>query len=305
MVGNNLSANSETGQELLVEYVRPYSFQQVLDHLRPRLTPGIEHVEDNIYSRVTVEDGNTKIFRVEDANDGQHLRVIVTSASGDDFTAEIERLRYLFAVDENPALPVAHLSQDSFIGHLVAERPWLRVPRCWDPFETSVRIIVGQQISVAAASTISGRIATQLGLQVPGVCGLNRIFPSAEVLAEADLDGLGLTERRKATIQNFSQAVAEGLIDFKPSENIDEIQERWSVLPGIGPWTAQVSAMRVLGHDDAWPSSDLGILRSINRLTSDELNPKQLEDRSTIWKPFRSWVAQHLWQAPEVLRSTQ
>ncbi len=287
-----------------MEYVRPYSFLQVLDHLRPRITPNIEHIEGNVYSRVTVEDGIAKFFHVEDANDGQHLRVTVTSDITDNLATEVTRLRYLFAVDEDPAPAVAHLSQDSLIGDLVVERPWIRVPRCWDPFETSVRIIIGQQISVAAASTICGRLTTKLGLRASDVPGLNRTFPSAEVLSKADLDGIGLTERRKATIQNFSRAVAEGIIDFQPSENLDEIEKKWSALPGIGPWTAQVSAMRVLGHDDAMPSSDLGILRSIDRLTNNNFSAKELASRSTIWKPFRSWVAQHLWQAPEVLRST-
>lgn len=281
-----------------MEYVRPYSFLQVLDHLRPRITPNIEHIERNVYSRVTVKNGVTNIFRVEDAQDGNHLRVTVNSTTGEDFSAEMKRLRYLFAVEEDPTSAVAHLSQDSLIGGLMVERPWVRVPRCWDPFETSVRIIIGQQISVAAASTICGRLTTKLGLRLSEVSGLNRAFPSAEVLATADLDGIGLTERRKATIQTFSRSVAEGIIDFYSTQHLEEIEKVWCALPGIGPWTAQIAAMRVLGHDDVMPLSDLGILRSINRLTKSEFDPKQLASRSTIWQPFRSWVAQHLWQAP-------
>ena len=287
-----------------MEYVRPYSFQQVLDHLKPRVTPNVEHVENNVYSRVTVSDGTTNIVRVRDANDGRHLHVTVNSKTHDGFDSELARLRYLFAVDEDPAPAVAHLSQDSFISELVVERPWVRVPRCWDPFETSVRIIIGQQISVAAASTISGRITARLGFQVSDVSGLNRTFPSAQVLAEADLDGFGLTERRKKTIQIFSRAVAAGVIGFEPSANLDAIEKQWCALPGIGPWTAHMSAIRVLGHDDAMPSSDLGILRSVNRLTKHELSPKQIASQSKIWRPFRSWVAQHLWQAPDVVRRT-
>ena len=299
-----IAANSNTARQLLVSYVQPYSFQQLLDHLRPRTTPGVERVEGNVYSRVTVQDETPRILHVEDANDGRHLRVTVTSQTAGDVTHDLERLRCLFAVDEDPSFAVAHLSQDPFIGRLVTERPWVRVPRCWDPFETSIRIIIGQQISVAAATTISGRIAAGLGQQISTGSDLNRIFPSPEVLANADLSGMGLTERRKTTLQNFSRAVTDGTIDLESSQNLDEMEKHWCTLPGIGPWTAQVAAMRVLGHDDAMPSSDLGVLRSMNRLTNQDFNPKQLENQSRIWRPFRSWAAQHLWQAPEVLRST-
>ena len=299
-----IAANSNTARQLLVSYVQPYSFQQLLDHLRPRTTPGVERVEGNVYSRVTVQDETPRILHVEDAKDGRHLRVTVTSQTDGDVTHDLERLRCLFAVDEDPSFAVAHLSQDPFIGRLVTERPWVRVPRCWDPFETSIRIIIGQQISVAAATTISGRIAAGLGQQISTGSDLNRIFPSPEVLANADLSGMGLTERRKTTLQNFSRAVTDGTIDLESSQNLDEMEKHWCTLPGIGPWTAQVAAMRVLGHDDAMPSSDLGVLRSMNRLTNQDFNPKQLENQSRIWRPFRSWAAQHLWQAPEVLRST-
>ena len=295
---------SNAARQLLVSYVQPYSFQQLLDHLRPRMTPGVERVEGNVYSRVTVQDGAPRILHVEDANDGRHLRVTVTSQTDDDLTEDLGRIRYLFAVDEDPSFAVEHLSQDPFIGRLVTERPWVRVPRCWDRFEASIRIIIGQQISVAAATTISGRIAAALGQQVPTGSDLNRIFPSPEVLANADLSGMGLTERRKTTLRNFSRAVTDGTINLESSQDLDEMEKHWCTLPGIGPWTAQVAAMRVLGHDDAMPSSDLGVLRSMNRLTNQDFNPKHLENQSRIWSPFRSWAAQHLWQAPEVLRST-
>ena len=299
-----IGANSNNAREALVSYVQPYSFQQLLDHLRPRTTPGVERVEGNIYSRVTVHAGIPRVLQVEDANDGRHLRITTTSQSNDNLTDDLDRLRYLFAVDEDPSFAVAHLSQDPFIGRLVTQRPWVRVPRCWDPFETSIRIIIGQQISVAAATTISGRIAARLGQQVSTGSGLNRIFPSPEILANAELNDMGLTERRKTTLQNFSRAVTDGTIDLRRSEDLDEMEKHWCTLPGIGPWTAQVAAMRVLGHDDAMPSSDLGVLRAVNRLANQDLNTKQLESQANIWRPFRSWAAQHLWQAPEVLGST-
>jgi AraC family transcriptional regulator of adaptative response / DNA-3-methyladenine glycosylase II len=301
----NIRPTPKTDREILVEYVQPYSFQQLLDHLRPRTTPGVELVEGNTYCRITVQAGNPRVLQIQDAHDGRHLKVTVTSQSNDNLIGDLERLRCLFAVDEDPSFAVAHLSRDPLIGPLVAERPWVRVPRCWDPFETSIRIIIGQQISVAAATTISGRIAGQLGKHVPTGSGLNRIFPSPEVLADADLTDMGLTERRKTTIRYFSRAVADGVIDLRSSLDLGDMEEQWCALPGIGPWTARVAAMRVFGHDDAMPSSDLGVLRSVNRLAKHELDAKQLENQSRIWKPFRSWAAQHLWQPPEVSRMSR
>ena len=290
--------------ELLVRYIQPYSFRQLLRHLTPRATPGIEEVTDGSYRRITNEGGNVRILEVRDAHDGQHLRVQVHSSSYDNLIDDMERLRTLFATDEDPGPAVAHLSDDRLVGGLVAQQPWLRVPRCWDPFEASVRIIVGQQISVAAATTVAGRIAHTLGQRVPNGASLDRIFPSAGDLAEADLDGLGFTHQRKTTLRHFGGAVADGSLDLRMSGTIEEVALRWCALPGIGPWTAQMAAMRILQHNDAMPSSDLGIRRSASRLDGNPISSQELDDRGAPWRPFRSWAAQHLWDSSHLIGGT-
>ena len=297
------SAFSQKEREVLIKYVPPYSFGQLLEHLRPRATPGIEAVGEKSYSRLTTNSGTPRIMNAEDAADGLHLRVRVTSENQKGLAHDLERLRYLLAVDENPSEAIGHLAEDKLIGSLVRERPWVRVPRCWDPFETSIRIIIGQQISVAAATTISARVAHKFGQRIATSSDLCCVFPGPEVLAKVDLSDLGLTERRKSTIQNFALAVVNGTVDFETSQELQEVEKTWCALEGIGPWTARLIAMRVLGHDDVMPSSDLGILRSLNRLSKQKVNPKQLERQSKLWKPFRSWSAQHLWQAPDTLRN--
>ena len=156
-----------------------------------------------------------------------------------------------------------------------------------------------------AATTISGRIAANYGTKVSTGCDLNLVFPSAEVLANTDLSDVGLTERRKTTIRTFARSVLEGSIDFETPKDLQDIERSWCDLPGIGPWTAQVAAMRVLGHNDAMPASDLGILRSVNNIVKQDLNSAELKNQSKVWSPFRSWVAQHLWQAPQVARNSQ
>ena len=297
-------SNSDIVREVLVKYHQPYSFRQLLDHLQPRALPGVEKVEGDTYARVSVSSGVPQIFQGEDAADGLHLRITTTSHSDDALASDLKRIRHLFAVEEDPSLAVTHLSCDPFIGQLVEQRPWVRVPRCWDPFETSIRIIIGQQISVAAAATISGRIAARFGTKVSTGSDLNLVFPSADVLAHADLSDVGLTERRKVTIQTFARSVLDGSIDFETPKDLQDIERSWCALPGIGPWTAQVAAMRVLGHNDAMPASDLGILRSVNNIAEQDLNSEALQKQSKVWAPFRSWAAQHLWQAPQVNRNS-
>ena len=166
-------------------------------------------------------------------------------------------------------------------------------------FASLARIIIGQQISVAAATTISGRITASFGTKVSTGSDLNLVFPSADVLADADLNDVGLTERRKVTIQTFARSVLDGSIDFETPKDLQDIERSWCALPGIGPWTAQVAAMRVLGHNDAMPASDLGILRSVNNIAEQDLSSEALQKQSKVWAPFRSWAAQHLWQAPK------
>ena len=301
----NSCANKGTSREVLLKYKQPYSFRQLLDHLQPRALPGVEKVDGDTFTRVTSSNGVPGICHVEDAADGLHLRIRTTSQNDDHLASDLERLRFLFAIDEDPSLAVAHLSRDPFIGQLIAQRPWVRVPRCWDPFETSIRIIIGQQISVKAATTISGRIAANYGTKVSTGCDLNLVFPSAEVLANTDLSDVGLTERRKTTIRTFARSVLEGSIDFETPKDLQDIERSWCDLPGIGPWTAQVAAMRVLGHNDAMPASDLGILRSVNNIVKQELSSAELQNQSKVWSPFRSWAAQHLWQAPQGDRNSQ
>ena len=287
--------------ELLARYTPPYSFQQLLNHLRPRATPGLEDVTDTSYRRITHHEGNPRLIQVEDAQDGQHLRVKVHSEHYDDLIDDMERFRTLFAIDENPSQAVGHLSNDSLVGELVAQQPWVRVPRCWDRFETSIRIIVGQQISVAAATTIAGRIVRRFGQQLSHESVLNRTFPSPNELAEADLSGLGFTKQRTNTLRHFAAAVTDGSLDLRVSGTIEEISLRWGALPGIGPWTAQVAAMRILQHNDAMPSSDLGIRRSASRLAGAPIDARDLDNYSAAWRPFRSWASQHLWNASQAV----
>jgi 3-methyladenine DNA glycosylase/8-oxoguanine DNA glycosylase len=139
---------------------------------------------------------------------------------------------------------------------------------------------------------------------MPNSTPLDRIFPSADDLAEADLNGLGFTHQRKTTLRHFARAVANGSLDLRMSGAIEEVALRWCALPGIGPWTAQMAAMRILQHNDAMPSSDLGIRRSASRLVGNPISSRELDDRSAPWRPLRSWAAQHLWDSSHLIGGT-
>ena len=200
--------------------------------------------------------------------------------------------------------------------------PGLRVPRSWDRFETVIRIVAGQQVSVAAASTMCGRIARRLGVPLsvaettvnetahdqaspvphrpPSGPFPTHLFPSAAALADAGargLAGLGFTQRRIDTIIGVARAVSSGDLDLEAAHSLDDTVAQLCHLEGIGPWSAHLIAMRVFGHDDAFPASDLGLRRAVSHLTGQPCNPRELEARAESWRPYRSWAAQHLWNA--------
>ena len=346
------------GLRLLVPYVRPYNFSQVLDHLRPRATVGVEVVTADTYRRSISVCGEPGIAEVADAGDGQHLALTLHLSSFHCVIDDVQRCRTLFATDEDPQPAQRHLSSDPVLNKLIKRRSGLRVPRSWDRFETVVRIIVGQQISVKGASTITGRIAAAAGdsfsgssaisaglsgtgspvgdASAPGLPAGNssavekitHIFPSADAVANHSLAGLGLTQRRIDTLRAVSAAIASGELDLLSVASLAEVVAQWSALPGIGPWTAQLIAMRVLRRDDAWPPGDLGLLKGLGltgaskhsaakhgdkhsdkstaatRTKAQIAKARTTEARTTeaqiteAWRPYRSWAAQHIWSAP-------
>jgi AraC family transcriptional regulator of adaptative response / DNA-3-methyladenine glycosylase II len=170
------------------------------------------------------------------------------------------------------------------------KRPGLRVPGVWDPFELGVRAILGQQVSVAAASTLASRIATKFGKSaVKGDATLTRLFPKPEDLADANLSGLGITSRRIATINAFARTLADEPKFLSDAQPLDAFVERIAHLPGFGLWTANYMAMR-LGYADAFPASDLGVRKAL-----DMASEKEILRIAESWRPYRAYAAMHLW----------
>jgi len=189
------------------------------------------------------------------------------------------------------------------IGSLVRSRPGLRVVGGWDRFETAVRVIVGQQVSVAGATTITGRIAERYGAPLPGAAmGLRRLFPTPDRLVEMDPDGLGMPRARVATISAVASAVIDGRLDLSCASGIDSTRDQLLDLPGVGLWTADLVMMRAVRDPDAFPAGDLGIRRAIARITGSESDPSEsaVREMSEAWRPHRALAAQHLWASLHV-----
>jgi AraC family transcriptional regulator of adaptative response / DNA-3-methyladenine glycosylase II len=211
----------------------------------------------------------------------------------------VARCRRLLDLDADPGAIASALGETA-LGPLVEARPGLRVPGAWDGFETAVRAVVGQQISVAGARTILGRIAARAGRPaVPGAEGgfpgadapeVCRLFPTAGELLEADLDGLGLTGRRIATLRALAERVADGEIDLDGAQEPGEAVSALLRVPGIGPWTAGYVALRALRDPDAWPEGDLGLRRAMACLGIPD-------DHVERWRPWRAYAALHLWSS--------
>jgi AraC family transcriptional regulator of adaptative response / DNA-3-methyladenine glycosylase II len=203
-------------------------------------------------------------------------------------------VRHVFDLNARPDVIAAHLGADDRIGSAVARCPGLRVPGSFSGFELAWRAILGQRVSVRAATTISARLAAAFGepIETP-FPPLNRLTPDPSRVATAgaeELILLGMTRSRAASIQALARAMIEGHLRLEPGVDPEAAAAQLKAIPGIGEWTAQYVAMRALGWPDAFPHGDLGLLRAL-----DETSPARLHTLAETWRPWRSYAVMHLW----------
>lgn len=264
---------------LRLPYREPLAYGELLAFLAPRAIPGVERVEDGAYARVVssgVGGGSPGTVVVRKAPARSHLLATIRGVGGADLFALVARTRALFDLDADPARIDTHLSSDAVIGASVRARPGLRVPGAWDAFEVAVRAILGQQVSVRAASTLAGRLVARFGRSVGAgdVEGLTHLFPEPAALADADVASIGMPRARAEAIRGLARAVARG-------EGVLEDVDRFTTLAGVGAWTGGYVAMRALRDPDAFPRGD-AVLRRFERA-------------SDAWSPWRAYAAMHLW----------
>jgi len=277
----------------------PYDFAAMLDFLRGRALPGVEVVDATSYLRVVGDGAAPGWLRVSAPRGGEHaLALELHGIAPAQLLGVVERVRRMFDLDADPRAIGDVLARDPRLRALLRKRPGLRLPSGWDGFEIALRAVVGQQVSVAAARTLTARIVGHFGTPVPesfAALGLRRTFPAADAIAGADLAGLGLTAARASAIRAIAAALADGRVDFRPERTLDDFVARWTALPGIGPWTAQYIAMRALGHPDAFPAEDL-VLRKHVPGDGSRLTTKALLARAEQWRLWRAYAVVQLWR---------
>jgi AraC family transcriptional regulator of adaptative response / DNA-3-methyladenine glycosylase II len=272
-------------------YRPPYDWAAVLGFLNARATPGVESVEGSRYRRTITVDGAHGAIDVSRAGSDAALSLEVRFPNPRALLFIVERVRRVFDLGADPAAIADHLRADPLLRKPLASHPGIRVPGAWDGFELAVRAILGQQVSVGAATTIAGRIAAMFGAPMAGARGLARLFPTPAQLKEAALERAGVMPARARAIRSLAREVADGRLTLGPCIDGRATIAALSALPGIGDWTAEYIAMRALGEPDALPRGDLVLRRLAGGLTGPGL-----DRRSEAWRPWRAYAAMLLWQ---------
>lgn len=281
-------------------YRAPFDWQNMLTFFAGRATPGVEHVSKTSYKRTLCANGDHGVVEVQpDARDG-YLSLTLHSVNTNSLFETVQSAREVFDLDAPVDEIGSTLGRDKALRKVLKKFPGIRVPGAWDGFELAIRAILGQQISVKAATTIAGRIANRYGEPLkldsdPYESGLSRIFPTPERLARARFNNLGLVTARAETIRRVAKAVLAGDVHFDNAQDPGEFCDALKSIRGIGDWTAQYVAMRVLKNPDAFPASDLGLIKAIRY--PDRVTPKELETLAEDWRPWRAYAAMLLWSS--------
>ena len=277
-------------------YRPPYDWPAMLAFLAARAIEGVEAVQGGVYRR-SFRDGRASGL-LEVSHDPQAGALLVRGHGADLSGAVLARVRRVFDLDADVAAIGEHLSRDPALAPLIAARPGLRAPGGFDGFELAVRAVLGQQVSVQAARRLAGRLAAICGPSLrsehPGPA---RVFPSAEEVAAADLQDLPMPGARKAALKAIAEAAMADPRLFERGSSLEETIARLTAVRGVGLWTAHYIALRAVREPDAFPSSDVGLLRGLAGAGGQRSTPAELERRAEAWRPWRAYAAQHLWAA--------
>jgi AraC family transcriptional regulator, regulatory protein of adaptative response / DNA-3-methyladenine glycosylase II len=286
---------ADGGLHLRLPFCGPLDWDALLAYLAARAIPGVEQVSPDAYRRTIVIDSDPGVLELSRGGADQ-LLLRAHLPHWDELVHLVQRARRIANLDFELEEATRRLANDPAIGRLVRVRPGLRPPGTWDPFETGVRAIIGQQVSVAGANTIAGRLVAKLGTPVPGLAelGLTHTFPTPAALATMNLDGVGLTPSRAGAIRAFAQAALDDAVRLDRSVGLRDLIGSLTAIKGLGPWTADYIALR-LGEADAYPATDLALRRALPRQApAAAAAPDETPER---WRPWRALAATHLWFA--------
>ena len=277
-------------------YRPPFDGVRLLAYLVARAVPGVEEVSGGTYRRSLRLPRGAGVVELDLASAECHVPVRYLLEDSADLPEARQRCAHLLDLDADPAAVRAALSSDPLIGPLIDRAPGLRLPGCVDPAELAVRAVLGQQVSLAAARTLAGRLVELAGehLAVP-VGDVTHLFPTPAALASLSPGRLPMPGARARALVGLSWALARGRVSLDPGDP-SRTRQALLALPGLGPWTAGYIEMRALRNRDAFLSTDLGLRRALERAKADA-DPSAAERLAESWRPFRAYALQHLWAA--------
>ncbi|MFC6357303.1 AlkA N-terminal domain-containing protein [Luethyella okanaganae] len=276
----------------------PFDGAGVLGFLAARAVDGVETFHDGTYRRALRLPHGAAIVALRAAGSAETPIVECEASLADlsDLAPLVTRVRRLLDLDADAAAIDAVLGRDPTLARSVAETPGIRVPGSVDPQETLFRALVGQQVSVAGARTVLGRLADALGDRMPRERGGWTLFPTPEQIAAGGREVLRGPAARIETIVAVAEALSTGALRLTVGETREELTDSLTALSGIGPWTAGYVSMRVLGSPDILLTSDLALRQGAAKLGFPG-EAKALEKLGSVWAPWRSYAGMHLWRA--------
>jgi AraC family transcriptional regulator of adaptative response / DNA-3-methyladenine glycosylase II len=289
----------KAGVTVRLRYRPPYDWPAMLAFFGARAIDGVERVDGDRYVRSVAEGGVAGTVEVAHVPERDSLAVTIRLPCVRALPAIIARVRRVFDLGADVASITAHLAKDRMLAPLVARRPGLRVPGGWDGLELAVRAILGQQVTVEAARRLASQLVALCGAAVPAsqrAPGVSHVFPGAAELAAADLSALGMPAARRAALLAMAEAAIADPRLFEPLATVEDTVARLRAIRGVGDWTAHYIALRAAREPDAFPASDLGLLRGAAG-NGARPSPSELAARAERWRPWRAYAAQHLWAA--------
>jgi len=285
-------------------YRKPFDWAAMLQFFEGRATPGVEQVLAGAYYRTVVFNNLPGVIECRHQEGDSSISLSLHGIATEEIFQVVQRTREMLDLDAPVAEIEEVLTADERLRQIIKRFPGMRVPGAWDGFELTVRAILGQQVSVKAATTLAGRIAARYGepLQLPkSLAGndrdlqLNRLFPTAPKLSRARFNDIGLVTSRAETIRRVARAVDQGDVSFENSHDPGAFCDKLMSIRGIGDWTAQYVAMRALKFPDAFPASDLGLLKAMQG--DSKVNAVELKRHAESWRPWRAYAALLLWSS--------
>jgi AraC family transcriptional regulator of adaptative response / DNA-3-methyladenine glycosylase II len=291
-----------------LEYRAPYDWPRMLRFLAARSMKGVESVSDDAYLRTVRLDDRAGWILVRNAPAQSALSVELSQSLAPVLPALVNRLQHLFDLSAHPGIIAAHLARDARLASAVSLRPGLRVPGAFDGFELAARAILGQQITVRAATTLAGRFAAAFGDPIDAPhAGLTLLSPSSRRIAGAsvpEIASLGIIQTRARSIIAVAQEMESGRLVLEPGAHPAKVIAQLVSLPGLGAWTAHYIAMRALRWADAFPKEDVALRNALGRVTA-----ARADELSQPWRPWRSYATLHLWfeagEAPSAIAPSE